>query len=122
MISFTMMVCYRSGLVLQRPLADVGQASVDQGEHVLCHLSIEQPPLILNRNIDRRRVGKAAAMQRIMVLKRNIVRASTARRKPRMMINLDVDFQLEAPRPVIVMGFRDDFALLHELQRVQWEG
>ena len=43
----------RAGWMMQRPLPNIRQSTLDQRQHILSGVLIEQPPLAVHRDIDR---------------------------------------------------------------------
>src|SRR5437763_1161671 len=77
MVLLAVMMRDRTGRIVQRRIADKRHAAVDQGQHILRHVRVEQLPGIANRHVDWRRMGKAAALPDIvMPLRFKILRSA----------------------------------------------
>src|SRR5712692_3103963 len=66
-VRLAVMVGDRARAILQRGLLHVGEPAVEQGQHVLRGLRVQQPPLAAAGDVDRTGMGEDAAPAAVVV-------------------------------------------------------
>src|SRR5260221_7835760 len=103
-------------------LVDVGETAIDQREHVLCRLLVEEPPITSTGHVDRRAVCHHPAPPDIVMQDRvGIAGAAHTRGQPGVAIHLDPRLQLQAARARTILRRGDHAPLLDDLKGVDPE-
>ena len=108
--------------VLGRRFPDVGDAALDEREHVPRRLLAEHPPVASDGDVDGGGVGKHAARHSVYVVEAaHVFRTAASCGQPRVFVYGDLLPELEPPRAVFGLGLGDDLAVANDLQDVDGE-
>src|SRR5579884_2239316 len=92
--------------------ADMLQAAVQQGQHVVSGIRAEQVIVAAAGQVDGRRMRHDAAMPAIVMPDRGIARSRAASAEPGRPVDLERGPQTQFPRALLVLRAGDDAALL----------
>jgi len=86
-VFLTVMMCGRTLLVQRGSLADVGETTVNEREHILRRVFVEHPPLTTAGDVNRRCVRKYSTPPTVMVRNARVIGPAASRRHPCMPIH-----------------------------------
>src|SRR5258708_27065143 len=117
MVLLSVVVGDRPRLISWTQLADVGQTAVDQRQHMLRRLLVEEPPVIATGHVDRRGVCHYPTPPDIMMQDRiGVTGTAYTRGQPGVAVHLDPRLQLQPTRAHAVLGRLDHASLLDDLK------
>ena len=103
-------------------LADVGQTAVDQCEHILRRLLVEEPPITPAGHVDRRGMCHHSPPPDIVMQDRvGVAGAAYTRGQPGVAVHFDPRLQLQPARARAILRRGDHAPLLDDLESVDRE-
>src|SRR6266699_4969613 len=117
-----MVVRHGPRLIAWTQLADVGEAAIDQREHILRCLLVKEPPITPTGHVDRRGVRHYPTPPGIVMQDRvGITGAAYTSGQPGVPFHLYPGLQLQSTRSHMILRSADHAPLLDDLEGMDWE-